>query len=202
MREKTSQGIHLLLAAAIVLLGGCDRREALTPEKAKEIVSRYQFSAEPIYAEVPQRVWWSDASPRDEYDGKALETLRNLERAGLLTVTESHGPNGIQEYRGKVTAKGFPLLGTAPSMRGPVFRAKIAEKRYDGLRNFERHPNDPTIGHGELVWHYGNPTPMYDLFTTKIDKPLNTPFASLVSFFYKDHEWHFDINVKKTRAAV
>ena len=30
------------------------------------------------------------------------------------------------------------------------------------------------------------------------NKPLNKPFASLVSFYYKDHQWRFDVTVRKT----
>jgi hypothetical protein len=179
----------------------CDREEPLTAAKAQQIISRYQFTAEPVYAEVPQRVWWNAKSPKDDYDEKAVRTLRNLESNGYITVTESHDPDGTTSYTGNVTQKGFPILGTAPSARGPVFRGKIAEKRYDGLRNFVRHPTEATTGHAELVWHYANPTQLYPLFETKINKPLDKPFASYVAFFYKDHEWKFDVTVRKTEAA-
>ena len=97
-----------------------------------------------------------------------------------------------------MTSKGFPLLGTAPSYRGPCFRGQICQKKYTGIRNFQRHPTDPTIAHAELIWHYANPTPLYPLFETKINKPLKKPFASLVSFFWKDGAWHFDVTVRKT----
>ncbi len=103
-------------------------------------------------------------------------------------------------YTAKVTQKGFPLLGTTPSARGPAYRARICEKRYDGLRSFVRHPTEPTVGHAELVWRYANPTPFYDLFETKINKPLNRPFVSLISFYFKDHQWRFDVTVRKTEA--
>ena len=142
----------------------------------------------------------SPKAPKDDYDEKAVRTLRNLERAGLVTVTENVTADSAK-YIAKVTKKGFPILGTAPSHRGPVYRATIAEKVYDGLRNFVRHPTEPTVGHAELVWHYDNPTPLYPLFETKIDKPLKTPFVSHVSFWYAKHQWRFEINVKKTRAA-
>ncbi|HVR41203.1 MAG TPA: hypothetical protein VMU84_19070, partial [Thermoanaerobaculia bacterium] len=98
------------------------------------------------------------------------------------------------------TQKGFRVLGTAPSLRGPVYRGTICEKRYDGLRNFERHPTEPTVGHAELVWHYDHPTWLYPLFETKINKPLNHPFASYVAFYFAKREWKFDITVKKTEA--
>jgi hypothetical protein len=39
---------------------------------------------------------------------------------------------------------------------------------------------------------------MYELFTTKINKDLNRPYASSVSFYWKDHAWRFDVMVRKT----
>ena len=189
------------VTTALLLLFACDKKEPLTAQKAQEIISKYQFAAEPVYAEVPQRVWWSPASPKDDYDGKALRTLRNLEAAGYITVEQSHGLDGTTSYTGKVTQKGFPVLGTTPSARGPAFRGKIAEKHYDGLRDFVRHPTEETTGHAELVWHYTNPTSLYPLFETKINKPLDKPFASLVAFYYQDHEWKFDVTVRKTDAS-
>ena len=185
------------MAALIVL--GCQKPQPLTAEKAQEIVSGWSFRKEPVYAEVPQRVWWSPKAPKDDYDGKALQTLRNLEKAGLVTVTGSESGDSA-EFIAKVTKKGFPVLGTAPSHRGPVYRATICEKRYDGLRNFVRHPTEPTVGHGELVWHYEKPTWLYPLFETKIDKPLNKPFASHVSFWHDKHQWKFEVVVRKTGA--
>lgn len=196
MRRKSSQGIRLALAI-VVALAACQRKEPLTAQKASEIIRGYQFAKEPIYAEVPQRVWWSDKAPQDDYDVKALRTLRNLESAGLVTVIELHDRD-TTAFTAKVTPKGFSILGTAPSARGPCFRATICYKHYDGLRNFERHPTDPTVGHAELVWHYENPTPLYPLFETKINKPLNKPFASYISFYYKDFQWRFDVVVRKT----
>ena len=185
-----------------MLLGllGCAKPEALTEEKAREIIGANSFKREPIYAEVPQKVWWTPQSPKDEYDEKAVRTLRNLEREGLITVTETVGPDSAT-YIAKVTKKGFPILGTAPSYRGPVYRGLIAEKRYDGLRNFTPHPAEPTVGYGELVWHYEKPTPLYPLFETKINKPLNTPFVSHVSFHWEKGAWRFAVMVKKTEAA-
>lgn len=202
MRREASQEnlLRRLTGFCLLLLAfGCPRAEPLTAEKANEILRNYQFANEPIYAEVPQRVWWSPKSPQDDYDVKALQTLRNLERAGYLTVTESHDGD-TTSYQGKVTAKGFTLIGTAPSKRGPCFRATICFKKYDGLQNFQRHPTDPLVGHGDLIWHYERPTPMYELFTTKINKELNKPYASAVSFFWKDYAWHFDVMVRKTPA--
>ncbi|HKR65762.1 MAG TPA: hypothetical protein VJZ00_18675 [Thermoanaerobaculia bacterium] len=176
----------------------CGKPDPLTEEKAKQIVGAWLFKREPVYAEVPQKVWWTPKAPKDDYDEKALRTLRNLERAGLVTVhAEEKGDSAT--YIAKTTKKGFPILGTAPSMRGPVYRAQIAEKLYDGMRNFVRHPHEPTVGHAELVWHYGHPTWLYPLFETKINKPLDTPFVSHVSFWYEKHQWRFEVNVKKTK---
>jgi len=188
--------LFCLLPSALCLLFACERRQPLTAAKASEIVGRYKFVVQPVYAEVPQRVWWSPTAPKDDYDELALRTLRNLERAGYVTIEEAH-KGETTSFIGRVTKKGFPILGTAPSLRGPCFRATICEKRYDGLRNFVRHPNEPTTGHAELMWHYTNPTALYPLFETKINKPLNHPFASYIAFYYKDFEWHFDVTVPK-----
>ena len=189
-----------LAAAALAL--ACGKPQPLTAEKAQEIIAAYAFKHEPVYAEVPQKVWWSPQAPKDAYDELALRTLRNLEREGLVTVTESNVTATSATYVAKVTEKGFPILGTAPSYRGAVYRARIAEKRYDGLRNFVRHPSQPTVGHAELFWHYEKPTPLYPLFETKIDKPLNKPFASHVSFWHADHVWKFSVNVKKVASSA
>lgn len=199
MRCKWSHNAATLVLVAI-LAAGCARKGPLTAEMAEEIIGQYAFKTEPVYAEVPQKVWWSPKAPKDDYDEKALRTLRNLERAGLLTVTETVTAPDSATYLAKVTKKGFPILGTAPSYRGPVYRARIAEKRYDGIRNFVRHPNEPNVGHAELVWHYDKPTWLYPLFETKINKPLNKPFASHVSFWHEKREWRFNVNVKKTDA--
>ena len=187
-------------AFCVLLLAACDRPTALTAERAQAIVNRYQFKAEPVYAEVPQRVWWSTRAPKDEYDERALRTIRNLEKAGLVTITSRRLADGGEEYIAKVTQKGFPILGTAPSYRGPVYRGKIAEKKYDGLRDFVRHPTEETTGHAKLIWHYDNPTSLYPLFETKQNKPLKTPFASHISFYFKDREWRLNVNVRKTEA--
>lgn len=186
---------RVLLLSAFVALG-CSKPEPLTETKANEIVAGWMFKREPVYAEVPQRVWWSPKAPKDDYDEKAVRTLRNLERAGLVTVTEKVTADSA-EYIAKVTKKGFPILGTAPSYRGAVYRATICVKLYDGLRNFVRHPSEPTVGHAELVWHYDNPTWLYPHFETKINKPLKVPFVSHVSFWYDKHQWKFEVNVRK-----
>ena len=168
----------------------------MTLEKAEEIVTADRFASEPVYAEVPQKVWWSPESPQDDYDRLAIATLDNLKRAGLIEVTTTK--SGDREtVQATVTQKGFTILGTMPSARGPAFRATIAEKKYDGLQNFERHPTDPTVGRADLVWHYEKPTWLYPLFLTKIDKPLNHPFRTIVVFYWKDHAWRSDVLVKK-----
>jgi hypothetical protein len=195
MRSRLSQGLTVAIA---LLLIACQPPEPLTKEKAEQILRGYMFSRVPVYAEVPQKIWWDAKHPKDDFDEKSLQTFRNLERAGLITVTESHTPDGATVYVGKVTDKGFHVLGTSPSLRGPAFRGLIAYKKYDGIRDFQRHPNEPTVGRAELMWHYDDPTPLYPLFETKLNKPLNKPFASLVSFYYKDHQWRFDVTVPKS----
>lgn len=194
MARGSSQGIVLLSA---LLLCACERAEPLTEEKARRIIGWPSMPREIVYAEVPQKVWWTPKAPKDEYDEKAVRTLRNLERAGLVTVSEEVTADSAT-YVARVTQKGFPILGTAPSARGPVYRAKISEKHYDGLRNFVRHPSQPTVGHAELVWHYTNPTTLYPLFETKINKPLEKPFVSHVSFWFEDGQWKFSVTVPKT----
>ena len=189
----------MLAIAALLLVTGCGKPAPLTAAKAEEILRGFMFNRQPVYAEVPQKVWWDERHPKDDFDEKSLRTFANLQRAGYVTVTETHDEHGAI-YVAKVTEKGFPILGTAPSLRGPAFRGLICYKKYDGIRNFERHPTEPTVGHAELIWHYDEATPLYEMFETKINKPLKTPFASLVSFYYKDHEWKFDVTVQKTDA--
>ena len=72
------------------------------------IIRAWAYKKEPVYAEVPQRVWWNPKSPRDDYDGLAVRTLRNLEGAGLITVTEKTSADSA-EYLAKVTEKGFTI---------------------------------------------------------------------------------------------
>jgi len=118
----------MIAVLAVALAASCGKPEPLTAEKAREIVGGWAFKREPVYAEVPQKVWWTPKAPKDSYDELAVRTLRNLEREGLVTVTETVTPDSAT-YIAKVTKKGFPILGTAPSARGAVYRAKIAEKR-------------------------------------------------------------------------
>ncbi len=193
--------VAFCVLATAFFVPACARKSELTAEKAQAIINAVAFKREPIYAEVPQRVWWNDQAPKDDFDEKSVRTLRNLETAGLVTVTGGEKPDGSAEYIAKVTQKGFPILGTAPSYRGAVYRGRICEKVYDQLRNFQRHPTEESTGHAELMWHYANPTALYPMFETKINKPLNTPFASLVSFYFKDRQWRFSVTVPKTDAA-
>src|SRR5215212_4857482 len=123
MRKVSSQCLIVLLAASIALTS-CARKEPLTAKKANEIISGYSFKKEPVYAEVPQRVWWSPTAPKDDYDLKALRTFDNLQRAGLVTVT-TRQDGVISSVIAHATKKGFPILGTAPSWRGPVYRGQI-----------------------------------------------------------------------------
>lgn len=188
------------LVLPLLLLAACAKPEPLTAEKASAIVRAQMFAKEPVYAEVPQRVWYGPKSPKDDYDGKAEATLRKLEAAGYVTVTETNTPDGMKTLQAKVTQKGFPILGTMPSARGPVYRARICEKVHDDVRNFVRHPSNPTVGSAELMWHYANPTPMYELFDTKMNKPLNTPFVSVASFYWDKGAWRVAVTVKKSDA--
>ena len=197
MRTRVSQGLALLSAT---LLLACQKPEPLTAAKAEQILRSYMFQREPVYAEVPQRVWWNAQNPKDDFDEKSLRTFQHLEKAGLITIVNTSSGD-TTSYTAKVTAKGFPILGTSPSMRGPALRGMICHKVYDGIRNFQRHPTQPTVGHAELIWHYDDPTPLYPLFETKMNKPLKKPFASLVSFYYKDHQWHFDVTVPKAEVT-
>ena len=194
MRYAMSQGLTLCV---LLTFAACQREEPLTAAKADQILKSYQVRREHVYAAVPQRVWWDAQHPKDDFDELSLRTLRNLQGQGYITVTESQ-ESGRTIFTAKVTEKGFRLLGTSPSARGPVYKALICYKKYDGIRNFERHPNEPTTGNAELLWHYDSPTAFYPLFETKLDKPLNQPFVSLVSFYYKDHQWKFDVIVRKT----
>jgi len=192
--------ILTVLLVALVAGIGCSRERTLTAERAKRIILGQTFEVEPAYAEVPMTVTWSEQSPKDEFDELSLETLANLEREGYVTVERETAPDGSGKWTAEVTRKGFPILGDVPSARGPAFRAQIAVRHIDGVRNFVPHPDDPTVGRAELVWHYEKPTPLYDLFETKIDKPLDTQFVSVVSIHWEDGAWRTRTLVGKERA--
>ena len=55
-------------------------REPLTAQKAEQILSSFLVTREPVYAEVPQKVWWNDRNPKDDYD----EFEEELRREGRL----------------------------------------------------------------------------------------------------------------------
>jgi hypothetical protein len=200
-RIERASTVLVLLMSVMPFIAACDRREPLTEQKAASLVKAWSFKREPVYAEVPRKVWWSAKSPKDDYDDKALRTLRNLEKAGLVTVAEKIDPDGTTSYTATATQKGFPILGTAPSARGQVYRGQICFKLYDGIRNFQRHPTEETTGSADLVWHYAQPTSLYPLFETKMNKPLDTPFASLIAFRYDENQWKFNVVVRKAAPA-
>lgn len=190
-------GFILLLA----LTAACEQKAPpLTAAGAEQLVRNRMFMREPVYAEVPQKVWFGPKAPKDDFDDKSIATLTKLQRAGYVTVAHSRQPDGGEVYQARVTEKGFRILGTMPSARGPVYRAKICERTFDKVQNFIRHPNDPTVGRAEIVWHYDNPTPMYDYFDTKMNKPLNTPFIALASFYWDKGQYHVETTIKKTDA--
>src|SRR5581483_3333197 len=118
MRIRSSQAFAM---AALLIAAACQKREPLTAAKADAILRGFMFARQPVYAEVPQKVWWDEKHPEDDFDRKSVATLLNLQRAGYVTVTESHDAHG-SVYLAQVTPKGFPVLGTAPSLRGPAFR--------------------------------------------------------------------------------
>jgi hypothetical protein len=115
-------------------------------------------------------------------------------------VSYTKDREGREIYRGKVTEKGFAILGTVPSARGKAFRGKICVKKIDRVANFIRHPSDTLIGSAEILWHYASPTPLYEHFETKIDKPLGTPFRSVASIRNEKGLWRVELAVRK--AAV
>ncbi|MCM2316038.1 MAG: hypothetical protein NDJ92_12910 [Thermoanaerobaculia bacterium] len=192
----------LLLPIALVFLAmSCGQPAPLDEQTAIDLIRRNAIDDEPIYAEVPQRVWWGPGYPKDDYDDRALATLRNLERAGLLTVSYTKDKDGRETYRGKVTEKGFAILGTVPSARGKAFRGKICVKKIDRIANFIRHPSDPLVGSAEIIWHYTKPTPLYELFTTKIDKPLDRPYRSVASIRNEKGLWRVELAIRKTEVV-
>src|SRR5712692_10428764 len=81
--------ITAAIASALLLIA-CQRAEPLTAQKAEQILRAYSFSRVPVYAELPQKVWWDEQHPKDDFDEKSVRTLNNLARAGYLTVDEKH----------------------------------------------------------------------------------------------------------------
>ena len=194
VREMKRFRVVILLAAVPLL--GCRAPEPLTQELAERLILAQVFEAEPVYAEVPQRVSWNPESPKDEFDERSVRTLRNLERAGLVTLVVEESRDSAT-YVATVTSDGFDRLGTVPSARGPAFRGMIAEKKIDGVQNFVRHPTETDVGRAEVLFHYGKPTDLYEMFDTKIDKPLDQPFVSVVSIFRDEGAWRVRVLVSK-----
>ncbi len=191
---------HTLFLVLALALSGCGPSEQapLDSARAEEIIRSRIFSTEPAYAEVPIQVGWGPGYEKDEFDERSLTTLQNLERAGLVTLASSNdGP--MQIVTATTTPEGFRQLGTVPSPRGAALRGRIAQKVVDGITSFERHPSQPLVGRAEVLWHYEKPTPLYDLFDTKADKPLDTPFRSVVSLSYGDRGWIVETVVPKLR---
>src|SRR5712671_265402 len=89
MRSRISQVAFL----TVLLLAACQKAEPLTAAKAEQILASSRFEAEPIYAEVPQKVWWNTRFPKDEFDERSLRTFENLKNAGLITVTGGPTPD-------------------------------------------------------------------------------------------------------------
>jgi len=186
--------MFLLFLGALAI--GCGAPQPLTEAKARALILDRAIDDEPVYAEVPERVWWEPDYAKDEYDELAMHTLKNLEASGLVTLT--HEVDGAKEsWTASVTDKGFPILGKVPSKRGRALRAKICVKKIDDVRNFLRHPSDPTVGSADLVWHYERPTPLYEVFETKRDKPLGKPYRSVVSIRNENGLWKLDLVIRK-----
>ncbi|HUP64495.1 MAG TPA: hypothetical protein VM557_04380 [Thermoanaerobaculia bacterium] len=189
---RFSSGCLLVLIAS----AGCQAPPELTAQIAADVLKDSAFEVEPAYAEVPRVVSWSAESPKDDYDELAIRTLRNLERAGLVTLQET-ASSASYRLEAAVTRAGFPILGIVPSARGQALRARIAIKKVDGVENFVRHPTVPTVGRAEIRWHYEQPTQYYELFETKIDKPLGVPFATVISMRWDEGAWRFSILAPK-----
>lgn len=190
--------LSIFLLTTVAMLA-CTEEPPLDSARAESIIRSRMFERQPAYAEVPKVVKWSPGSPKDEFDELSLETLTNLQEAGLVTVEETTGEDQTTLVTAETTPLGFRELGTVPSARGPALRGRIAEKVVDSIQNFERHPERPLVGRAEVIWHYENPTDLYPLFETKQDKPLDVPFKSIVSLSYGDRGWTVELIVPKVR---
>ncbi|MDX1583812.1 MAG: hypothetical protein R3338_09460 [Thermoanaerobaculia bacterium] len=192
-----AKGQVAILLLLILTLLGCGEEPALDESRAESIIRSRLFERQPVYAEVPMTVRWSPDSPKDEFDVLSLATLEKLEEAGLVTTETSHPEEGGTVVSAETTERGVRELGTVPSPRGPALRGRIAEKVIDRIQSFERHPERPLVGRAEVVWHYENPTDLYPLFETRRDKPLGTPFKSIVSLSRTDRGWIVETTVPK-----
>ena len=61
MRGRSSQAAFAVLLLMVALPEG---GAAHGCRKPNQIIESYRFAAEPIYAEVPQKVWWNRAFRR------------------------------------------------------------------------------------------------------------------------------------------
>src|SRR5437016_1824532 len=117
MRSRSSQGFVLLLLLALA----CDRAEPLTEQKAREVLQRFMAQKVPVYAQVPQRVWWSAAAPRDDFDEKSLRTFDNLQKAGLSAtkpIQTADGKTGLRAavaMIASVASRGKNPVSTTPA---------------------------------------------------------------------------------------
>lgn len=188
-----------ILPAAFLTLWGCGEPAPLNEERATEIILDQMFPEEPVYAEVPARVWWNEISPKDDYDGFAVTTLEKLRDAGLVTLEHTTSDDGGEEWLAERTAEGVRALGVVPSARGKAFRGRIATRIVDEMVSFEKHPSRAYDGRAEVRWTYQKPTELYPLFDTKIDKPLDTPFLSVVAVSRVKGDWKVETIIRKKR---
>src|SRR5881227_2234821 len=100
MRARSSQGFAWV---CLLLTLACDRAEPLTEAKAREVLQRFTVAKVPVYAEVPQRVWWSARAPKDDFDEKSLRTFNNLRNAGLIATKPFSTPDGKTGFVAEVT---------------------------------------------------------------------------------------------------
>ena len=196
MRVKPSD---VALAALVVMaLFACSQPGRLTREIAAEVIRETMPETEPAYAEVPMAVRWSAASPLDEFDKRTLESLTRLERMGLVAIARSG-----DDVEGVVSATSTPaaarVLGTVPSARGPAFRGRVADKRLDGVGTFTPHPSDARAGRVEVLWRYTNPTVLHSAFAPVSDRPIDVPYATVLTMSWIDGAWRGRIVVRKTR---
>ena len=201
--DFSSSRSKLCLFAALVVLAGCGAGDdrPLTSELAEQIVLGGQHPSEPVYAEVPEVVSWSPELPKDEFDERSISTLEKLEGAGFVTLSRS-GDDSTGKIEATLTREGFEVMGFVGSARGRALRGRIATKILDRVQAFERHPVHQDVGRVELVWHYESPTPLYDLFDTRIDKELGRPFVSIVSIHREKGSWRTDLIVRKQRSGA